>query len=127
MSGIRPSNATFSILIRLYSQCKLLDVAIEMLDKEPSKYNLDIEPRLFVQLVQSCIRERQGRRAIEVYEMALKHSPPTVVAHNTILATCVKLNMLDTAAEVLAAAAAAQRRGIGVRVDARDAGAVLEA
>merc|ERR1719188_2666008 len=36
-SGVKPSNATFSILIRLYSQCKLLDEAVDMLRTEPAK------------------------------------------------------------------------------------------
>merc|ERR1719265_2731812 len=61
-SGIRPSNATFSILIRLYHQCKLLDDAVEMLRDEPGKHNVEPEARIFVQLIQSCIRERQGKR-----------------------------------------------------------------
>merc|ERR1719291_412044 len=34
--GIKPSNATFSIMIRLYSSCKLWEEAIEMLRTEPA-------------------------------------------------------------------------------------------
>merc|ERR1719453_667514 len=34
-SGIRPSNATFSILIRLYHQCKVMEEAVEMMRTEP--------------------------------------------------------------------------------------------
>merc|ERR1719265_3134421 len=83
-SGIRPSNATFSILIRLYHQCKLLDDAVEMLRDEPGKHKVDPEPRLFLQLIQACIRERQGRRAVDVYEMLVAHSVPTVVAHSSM-------------------------------------------
>lgn len=120
-SGIRPSNATFSILIRLYHQCKLLEEAVEMLRHEPDKNKVDPEPRLFLQLIQSCIRERQGRRAVEVYEMMMARSVPTASAHSSMMSTCVKLNMYDTAAEILAIAAAN-----GGRVDAQDAGGLLE-
>merc|ERR1719456_1530556 len=104
-SGIRPSNATFSILIRLYHQCKLLEDAVEMLRDEPAKHKVDPEPRLFLQLIQSCIRERQGRRALEVYEMLISHSLPSASTHSSIITTCVKLNMYDTAAEIMAIAA----------------------
>eukprot|EP00747_Dinoflagellata_sp_TGD_P161767 gnl/TRDRNA2_/TRDRNA2_178646_c0_seq1.p1 gnl/TRDRNA2_/TRDRNA2_178646_c0~~gnl/TRDRNA2_/TRDRNA2_178646_c0_seq1.p1 ORF type:complete len:696 (-),score=159.59 gnl/TRDRNA2_/TRDRNA2_178646_c0_seq1:51-1898(-) len=121
-SGLRPSNASFSILIRLYAQCKMLDEAVEMLAKEPGKYKVDPEPRLFVQLIQSCIRDRQGRRALEVYDMLVAHSKPTAAAHGSMLQTCVKLNMFDTAAEILAAAA--KNHG---RIDVSDANALLEA
>merc|ERR1719183_1337410 len=89
-SGIKPSNATFSILIRLYHQCKLMDDAVELIRSEPSKHNVNPEPRLFQQLIQSCIRERQGRRAVEVYDMMYAHSVPTASAHSSMLSTCVK-------------------------------------
>jgi len=120
-SGIRPSNATFSILIRLYHQCKQLDEAVEMLRTEPVTHKVDPEPRLFLQLIQSCIRERQGRRAVDVYDMLLERSMPAVAAHSSMINTCVKLNMYDTAAEILAKAA-----GQGGRVDPHDAASLLE-
>jgi len=121
-SGIQPSNATFSILIRLYSQCKLLDEAVEMLRTEPAKHKVEVEPRLYSQLLQCCIRARQGRRAVEVYESLVEHSSPSVATHGSILGMCVKLNMFDTAADILAIAAARGEKRIGPA----DAGAVLE-
>lgn len=120
-SGIRPSNATFSILIRLYHQCKLLDEAVEMLRVEPGAHKVDPEPRLYLQLIQSCIRERQGRRAVDVYEMLVERTVPTVAAHSSMINTCVKLNMYDTAAEILSKAAEH-----GGRVDAGDANSLLD-
>uniref|UniRef100_A0A7S1RE49 Pentacotripeptide-repeat region of PRORP domain-containing protein n=1 Tax=Alexandrium catenella TaxID=2925 RepID=A0A7S1RE49_ALECA len=121
-AGIRPSNATFSILIRLYAQCKLLDEAVDMLRTEPAVQGVTPEPRLFSQLVLCCLRERQGRRAVDVYRLLLEHCVPTAAAHNSILGMCVKLNMLDTGVEILSLAASASGR-----VDERDAAALLEA
>jgi len=121
-AGIRPSNATFSILIRLYAQCKLLDEAVEMLRREPSAQGVSPEPRLFSQLALCCLRERQGRRAVEVYRLLLEHCSPTAACHSSMLGMCVKLNMLDTGAEILGLAAEANGR-----VDARDAQQLLEA
>merc|ERR1719330_1318904 len=96
-AGIQPSNATFSILIRLYAQCKLLDEAVEMLRREPAAQGISPEPRLFSQLALCCLRERQGRRAVEVYRLLLEHCSPTASCHSSMLGMCVKLNMLDTA------------------------------
>jgi pentatricopeptide repeat protein len=120
-SNIKPSTATFSILIRLFSQCKLLDEAYTLLRTEPQKYNMEVEPRLFSQLIQACIRQRQGRRAVEVYELMYSHCKPNAAMHNSVLGMCVKLNMFDTAAELLAVAAAK-----GGNIDARDGNLVLE-
>lgn len=124
-SNVMPSNATFSILIRLYSQCKMLDEAVTLLRTEPDVRHVEPEPRLYSQLIQGCIRERQGRRALEVYKMLLERGPCAAAAHGALsgaLGTCVKLNMLDTAVELLSLAAAE-----GGRVEAREARGVLEA
>merc|ERR1719401_1359249 len=120
--GIRPSNATFSILIRLYASCKNLDEAVDMLRTEPVLRGVEAEPRLYVQLVQACLRERQGRRAVEVYRMMLQRALPTSAMNSNILGMCLKLNMLDTGAEVLTLASEA-----GGRVDARDVARLREA
>merc|ERR1719473_1630032 len=121
-SGIRPSNATFSILIRLYSQCKCLDEAVDMLRTEPAAHGVEVEPRLFSQLLQCCIRARQGRRAVEVYGLMSEHSMPSASTHGTVLGMCVKLNMFDTAAEFMSIAATR-----GGRVNREDAEALLDA
>lgn len=121
-SGIPPSNATFSILIRLYSQCKCLDEAVDMLRTEPSKHGVEVEPRLFAQLVQCCIRARQGRRAVEVYEQLAEQSVPSAATNGSLVGMCVKLNMFDTAVELIGIAAAC-----GGRVHKEDIDALLEA
>jgi len=115
-SGLKPSNATFSILIRLYAQCKRLDEAVEMLKTQPQVHGVVAEGRLFVQLAQACLRERQGHRAVEVYTLLLKSTPPSIAMHTSILGMCAKLNMLDTGAEILELAVAAD-----CRVDPKDA------
>jgi len=123
-SGVRPSNATFSILIRLYSQCKLLDEAVALLKGEAVVHKVALEPRLFSQLIQCCIRSRCGRQAVDVYKLMLEqpcHGSPNAALHSAVLGLCTKLNMLDTAAEILALAAAR-----GLRVDKSDANHVFE-
>eukprot|EP00401_Gymnodinium_catenatum_P062499 CAMPEP_0117514550 /NCGR_PEP_ID=MMETSP0784-20121206/30127_1 /TAXON_ID=39447 /ORGANISM="" /LENGTH=682 /DNA_ID=CAMNT_0005310349 /DNA_START=178 /DNA_END=2226 /DNA_ORIENTATION=- len=120
-AGVKPSTATFSILIRLYSQSKLLDEAVEVLRVEAAFRKVELEPRLYVQLIQCCIRARQGRRAVEIYELMLQRVSPSASSNSSMLMTCVKLNMFDTAAELLDAAASK-----GARLDPRDANLVLE-
>jgi len=112
--GIKPSTATFSILIRLYASCKMMDEAVGLLTTEPAAQGVEAAPRLYLQLMQCCLRDRQGRRAIEVYKMM--PTSPTALMHGQLLGTCGKLNMLETGAELLGLAAA--RRGQVARADA---------
>eukprot|EP00927_Polykrikos_kofoidii_P024581 TRINITY_DN22326_c0_g1_i1.p1 TRINITY_DN22326_c0_g1~~TRINITY_DN22326_c0_g1_i1.p1 ORF type:complete len:634 (+),score=106.76 TRINITY_DN22326_c0_g1_i1:175-2076(+) len=120
-SRIKPSNATFSILIRLFAQCNLLDEATEMLRLDPARYHVVLEARLFSQLIHSCVRARQGRKALEVYEMMCGQIKPTPAMHSSILSMCVKLNMFETINELLEAIA--QNGGA---ISQRDARQVVE-
>ncbi|CAJ1397197.1 unnamed protein product [Effrenium voratum] len=121
-SNVKPSVATFSILIRLYAQCKRWDEAVDLLRQELPEQRVSPEPRLFGQLAQCCLRDRQGRRASEVYKMLTETSTPTAAMNSTLLGMCAKLNMLDTGAEIMHLAANANSR-----VDPRDAAMMLEA
>jgi len=120
--GIRPSNATFSIMIRVHATSRQLDEAFELLRTEPKARGISPEPRLYVQLAQACLRDRQGRRAADVYKLMLERSAPTAAMNGSLLSTCAKLNMLGTGAELLTLAAEA-----GARVDPRDAASLHEA
>jgi len=115
---VKPTVATFSILLRLYSQCKRWDDAIDLLKNQVKAQS---EPRLYGQLVQSCLRNRQGKRACEVYQLMTTASVATASMNSFILSVCAKLNMLETAAEIMTLAAQAQSR-----VDPRDAALLLE-
>jgi pentatricopeptide repeat domain-containing protein 1 len=121
-SGVRPSSATYSILIQLYHRCKRLGDAVEMLRVEPAKCKVELEPRLFLQLIQCCIRERQGKRAVEVYCMFAQQSPPTAAAHSSMLSTCMKSKMYEIAAEIVSLAAES-----GAHINACDTTSVLDA
>jgi pentatricopeptide repeat protein len=120
VARVKPSNATFSILIRLYTGSKLMDEAVTMLKTEPLHHNVTVETRLYVQLITSCIRARQGRRAVDVCELMHERSTPTPALMSTVLSASTKLNMYDTAADLLACSAKH-----GGRVDPRDANMVL--
>lgn len=120
-SGVRPSNVTFSILIRMYQKCKLFEDAVQLLKTEPARHKVEAESRLYTQLIHGCLRGRQGRRAIDVYEMLCGCSAPNAKVNTVILGTCMNVNMHDTAADIVQIAAAN-----GARVDPNDINAIAE-
>mmetsp|Transcript_34963 Transcript_34963/g.63845 ORF Transcript_34963/g.63845 Transcript_34963/m.63845 type:complete len:630 (-) Transcript_34963:35-1924(-) len=120
----KPSTATFSILLRLYAKCKLYDEAIELLKIEPLMHQVEVEERLYIQLFQTFARERQGRRCVEVFALMCepgRYPKPSASVVGTLLKTCVKLNMYQTAVEILELAATR-----GLKVQAVEANSVLE-
>eukprot|EP00930_Biecheleria_cincta_P008530 TRINITY_DN1099_c0_g3_i1.p1 TRINITY_DN1099_c0_g3~~TRINITY_DN1099_c0_g3_i1.p1 ORF type:complete len:611 (+),score=125.58 TRINITY_DN1099_c0_g3_i1:124-1956(+) len=121
-SHVKPTTATFSILLRIYAQCHMWDEAHDLLKTELHAQRVLAEPRLYTQLAQCCLRERQGRRAVDAYKLLAETAKPTAAMNSILLCTCAKLNMLDTGVEIMELAAQANSR-----VDARDAATMLEA
>jgi pentatricopeptide repeat protein len=117
---ICPSNVTLSIMLKIFTKCKEWDAALEALDTSYARFRLPCENRLYVQLLQSCVRERQGKRVVEVYESMIKRCPPDEATSGRLLQQCISFNMLDTGAELLESML--PPRG---RVGAKDANALL--
>lgn len=121
-SGTMPSNATFSVMIQLFANGKVLEEAVEMLRSEPKIHGVVAEPRLYSQLALSCLRVRQGQRATEVHEMMLARSVTNEAVHRTLIAMSIRLNMVETGTEILCTAANA-----GAPVAEADAMELLDA
>lgn len=120
-SGEKPSNSTFSILVRIFFLSKMLDEAVDMVRTEPEKVQVKLEARVYAQLVHSCLRARYGRQATEAYRLMLERVTPPRDVHSSILSVCSnKLNMLYTAADLLGVAAEKK-----ARIDPNDAQDVL--
>jgi pentatricopeptide repeat protein len=116
---VRPTNVTLSIMLKIYVSCKEWDAALEMLNTSTIKFGLPCENRLYVQLLQACIRDRQGKRVMEVCEAMLKKSPPDEATVGRLLQQCISFNMLDSGAELLECLLSCRR------VSAKDANALL--
>lgn len=98
---IRPSNVTISIMLKIYTKCKEWDAALDILENSHLNFGLPVEQRLYIQLAQSCIRERQGKRVLQVCEAMLKRCPPDEATASKLLQQCISFNMLDSGAEIL--------------------------
>lgn len=120
--GVQPSHATASILIKLYAKCHVLDGAQYLLANISEELGLEPEARLFAQLVHASLRERDGRRAMEVYGMMMQAAPPDSATTGSILSTCLTCGLLNTAVEIHNATVQA-----GLEVPAKDSAAVQRA
>jgi len=98
--GVKPSHATASILIKLYAKCHMLDGAQYLLENISEELGVEPEARLFAQLVHASLRERDGYRAVQVYNMMLRASPPDAATTGSILSTCLSCGLLDAAVEI---------------------------
>jgi len=67
--GIRPSNYTLSILVKLCSQARRLDQAFELVDQLTKKYRFKPNAPVYGNLIQACLSNKELKRAIDVLEL----------------------------------------------------------
>merc|ERR1719191_1248690 len=96
--GVKPSNVTFSILVKMYGKAKMLDKATEIMDLMENDYKE--KPNLFVYtcLIQACVQNMQVKRGWDLFHtMQEKGIEPDAVTYGTLIHGCVYANKFDLA------------------------------
>merc|ERR1719231_238959 len=94
--GIRPSNYTLSILVKLTSHARRLDQAFELVDQLTSKYRFKPNAPVFGNLVQACLVNKDLQRGLNVLEkMAQDRITPDVRTYCCLIRTCISSGLLD--------------------------------
>jgi len=104
-TGVRPSNYTLSVLVKLANRGKKLDKAFELCDEITSKYSFRLNIHVFANLIQACINHHDLPRAIGVLERMLQERVrPDARAYSLLLRACVEAHAARDAAGILRAA-----------------------
>lgn len=89
-AGIRPTNYTLSVLVKLANRGKKLDRAFELCEEVSSKHNFKLNVHVFDNLIQACINHRDLQKAIGVLDRMLKERVrPDERTYSLLLKACV--------------------------------------
>merc|ERR1719387_3096720 len=103
--GIRPSNYTLSILVKLMSHARRLDQAFSLVDQLTKKYRFKPNAPVYGNLVQACLVNKDLQRALGLLEqMAKDRVTPDVRTYCCLIRTYLSGGLLDNAALVFRAA-----------------------
>lgn len=96
--GVRPSNVTCSILVKMYGKAKMLDKATAVMELMENEYKE--QPNLYVYtcLIQACVQNMQVKRGWDLFhDMPEKGIEPDGVTYGTLIHGCVYANKFDLA------------------------------
>jgi len=100
--GIRPSNYTLSILVKLTSHARHLDQAFELVDQLTKKYRFRPNAPVYGHLIQACLSSKDLQRALGVLEsMGHDKVQPDMRTVSSVIRTCISQGLLNQAADVL--------------------------
>jgi len=100
-NNIRRSNATFSILIKIYSKLEMVDKAIEVY-KDMLHEKMKPSMITYTSIIQILIKSKRIQFAIDIFDEILKNKvPPDQVMYNVIINGCVFNGRLEDACRFL--------------------------
>jgi pentatricopeptide repeat protein len=118
--GVRPSNFTLSVLVKMASRSKRLARAFELCEQLSTKYGFRLNVHVYGNLIQACIVHKDNKRAFEVLEsLAKDRIRPDVRVYSLLLRACVAAGQAAEAAGLVRAAVGL--RGVHPRLMGFDA------
>jgi pentatricopeptide repeat protein len=99
---VRPSNVTFSILVKMYGRAKMLDKAIGILDLMQQEYQEKPNLHVYTCLIQACVQNMQVKRGWDLFhQMQDSGVEPDGVTYGTLIHGCVYGNKFDCAMQLV--------------------------
>jgi len=121
--GVKPTIATFSTLIKLYSECNEFPKALHLIEQMETLYGCVPEQRLHWQLLHACLRMRQWQIVANVFEALIKqHGSPDIGEVGKLLKSSINFNMLEIAVQVTK-----MSLSNGTRLASQDLQAIIDA
>mmetsp|Transcript_108344 Transcript_108344/g.288304 ORF Transcript_108344/g.288304 Transcript_108344/m.288304 type:complete len:713 (-) Transcript_108344:88-2226(-) len=85
-NGVKPSNFTLSILVKLANRGKQLSIAFQLCEELPRTYGFRLNIHVYNNLLQACITQREMQRAMAVLvEMLQEKVRPDVRTYTLLL------------------------------------------
>jgi len=104
-SGVRPSNFTLSVLVKMANRARKLERAFELCEEISTKYNFRLNVHVFSNLIQACINNHDLPRATGVLARMLQERVrPDVRSYSLLLRACIEAREPHEAAVLLRAA-----------------------
>jgi len=97
--GVRPSNFTLSILVKLANRGRQLEVAFKLAEELSKQYKFKLNVHVYNNLIQACIVHKQPARALAILkEMVQERCHPDERTHSLLLRGCLASGDAEKAA-----------------------------
>merc|ERR1719163_2136886 len=103
--GVKPSNFTLSVLVKLMSRSRNLDGAFSIVEEMAKKHKLRPNVHVYTNLIVACLSRRALDRAMQTLEqMARERVQPDARAFTVLIQGCLQGGQPEKAAGLLRAA-----------------------
>merc|ERR1719265_2576440 len=100
--GVRPSNFTLSILVKLLGRVRRLNQAFTLVEDLSAKHKFKPNVQVYTCLMQACIQNRKLDRALALHDqMVQANCPPDEKLYTGLARGCLQLHAPQKAADVV--------------------------
>merc|ERR1719454_332621 len=100
--GVRPSNFTLSVMVKLMNRTRRVDQAFSMVQEMSQKYGIKPNAYVYTSLIQACVSNRRHDRALSVLETMIKERvQPDQKAYGVLIRASIFQNQMGQAAALL--------------------------
>lgn len=104
-AGIKPSNFTLSVLVKLAGRCKRLNAAFTFLNEVPKEYGFHPNEHIYANVIHACVCEKDLGRGIDVLKLVIHNDlRPDSRMYTSILNGCICAGLGKDAAAILRSA-----------------------
>jgi pentatricopeptide repeat protein len=105
-TGVRPSNFTLSILVKLLGRARRLNQAFTMVEDTCKRFEFQANVHVYTCLIYACFQNRQMARALKLHDSMITEAgvEPDARTYAVLVRGCVGAGSLEKAADAVRAA-----------------------
>jgi pentatricopeptide repeat protein len=112
-AGIRPSNHTVSILVKLYGRCRDMGAAFRCFEDLPREHGFKANAAVYTCLMSACIANNQLDRALELkHQMNKERVVLDQKTYSTLLRGTLRVSNIEAAIDLIHSALDQRTRGL---------------
>jgi len=122
-TGVKPSNYTLSMIVKLMGRCRRLSQAFSIIEEISSQYGLKVNIQVYTCLIQACFNNRQALKAVSLHDKIIKEGLlPDEMLYSALVKGCLNAGLVDKAVHLAKCAhglTASKFRGTPPGINAR--------
>jgi pentatricopeptide repeat protein len=105
-TGVRPSNFTLSILVKLLGRSRRLNQAFSMVEETCKRFEFQANVHVYTCLIYACFQNRQMARALKLHDSMITEAgvEPDARTYAVVVRGCVGAGSFEKAADAVRAA-----------------------
>jgi pentatricopeptide repeat protein len=97
-TGVRPSNFTLSMLVKLMGRCRRLNQAFSIIEDLSKEYGLKVNIQVYTCLIQACFNSRQAARAVALHDQIVAEGViPDEMTYSVLVKGALQGGLIDKA------------------------------